>query len=67
MASIVIRQLEDQTKALLKASVHRHGRAVEGAAIHRRFAALGGIVLPEFPSEPISPACDLNLIDPWAG
>ncbi len=81
MASILIRQLDDATKARLKARASRHGRSMEeearailkaalsaqkttpvnlGEAIHRRFAALGGIVLPEIPREPVRRPPDLR-------
>jgi plasmid stability protein len=72
--SILIRKIDDATKARLKVRAARHGRSMEeearvilksalsteesagqnlGRQIHRRFAALGGVDLPEIPREPV--------------
>jgi plasmid stability protein len=74
MASILIRQLDESTKARLKRRALRHGRSMEeearailksalstqtpvsenlGERIHQRFAALGGVELPEIQREPM--------------
>lgn len=73
MASITIRNLEDETKQRLRLRATEHGRSMEeeareilreavgrpgpprnlGQAIHRRFAALGGIELDLPPREPM--------------
>ena len=74
MGAILIRELDDATKARLRLRAARHGRSMEAEAreilkttltrpsqtrrsladrIHARFAALGGVELPEIPREPM--------------
>lgn len=73
MASITIRNLEDDLKRRLRIRAAEHGRSMEeeareilrqaiekraapedlGEAIHRRFAALGGVDLDLLPREPM--------------
>lgn len=73
MASITIRNLDDELKRRLRIRAAEHGRSMEeeareilrqaigkpaapenlGEAIHRRFAALGGVELDLPPREPM--------------
>ena len=73
MASITIRNLDDDVKRRLRVRAAEHGRSMEeeareilrevvgkpplpknlGEAIHRRFAALGGVELDLPPREPM--------------
>jgi antitoxin FitA len=73
MASITIRNLDDELKRRLRIRAAEHGRSMEeeareilrqaigqraipknlGEAIHRRFAALGGVELELPPREPM--------------
>ncbi len=74
MATILIRQLDEPTKARLRVRAARHGRSMEQEAreilrvaltreqagqrnladsIRRRFAALGGVNLPDLKREPL--------------
>jgi plasmid stability protein len=49
------RSMEEEARAILRSALSATAPANQnlGKAIHRRFAALGGVVLPEIPREPI--------------
>ena len=80
MASITIRNLDDDVKRRLRVRAAEHGRSMEeeardilrqvvgqpsapknlGAAIHARFAAVGGIDLAPAPRGPMRPTPDFG-------
>ena len=80
MASITIRNLDDDVKRRLRVRAAEHGRSMEeeardilrqvvgqpsaprnlGQAIHARFAALGGINLPQPQRGPMRPIPDFE-------
>lgn len=49
------RSMEEEARAILKSALAEHKTTGGnlGEAIHRRFAAVGGVELPEIPREPI--------------
>jgi plasmid stability protein len=80
MASITIRNLDDDVKRRLRVRAAEHGRSMEeeardilrqvvgqpnaprnlGQAIHARFAAAGGIDLPQSQRGPMRPSPDFE-------
>jgi plasmid stability protein len=56
------RSMEEEARAILKSALSVQEPAVQnlGERIHRRFAALGGVDLPEIPREPIRRPPDLQ-------